>query len=352
MKVLHLASSNRWTGAAAPAFAEVESLRLHGVDAHYAYVGGYKLEDKLRGRDYCHPIIRRRQDPLSSFRTIHAIRELQKRHRFDILHAHLTHDHLLTLGAARDAVTVRTFHSRRTIRRDPVTGFVLSRTAGVFVVNETHRALFRRDAFFTPPPLDTAQFRPDGPDQRAALGFAAGERVVGIIGKLAPERGFEAAIETVSVMRRDDPRVRLMIIGHGPHRAVLEALARERDVAGAVVFAGYHESDLDEYYRSADVMLFTAAGSDEGHRAILEELGCGVPVAAYPIDGVAALLGPMAGRCISREATPESLASTVREVLASENMRTEAARRAESFSYAESGRKLRALYESLLARRA
>src|SRR6185369_2565161 len=38
MKVLHLAAGNRWTGAAAPAFAEVEALRMAGADAHYAYV--------------------------------------------------------------------------------------------------------------------------------------------------------------------------------------------------------------------------------------------------------------------------------------------------------------------------
>src|ERR1700742_2849740 len=47
VNVLHLAAGNRWTGAAAPAFAEVEALRAAGVEAHYAYVGGYKLEQKL-----------------------------------------------------------------------------------------------------------------------------------------------------------------------------------------------------------------------------------------------------------------------------------------------------------------
>ena len=59
MKILHLASGNRWTGAAAPAFAEVEALRAAGVDAHFAYVGGYKLETKLAGHSFAHPIIGR-----------------------------------------------------------------------------------------------------------------------------------------------------------------------------------------------------------------------------------------------------------------------------------------------------
>ena len=61
MKVLHLASANRWTGAAAPAFAETAALREEaGIDAHYAYVGGYKLEAKLTRVDFAHPIIERK----------------------------------------------------------------------------------------------------------------------------------------------------------------------------------------------------------------------------------------------------------------------------------------------------
>jgi len=43
MKVLHLASGNRWTGAAAPAFAETEALRQAGVDAHYDNSTGNKF---------------------------------------------------------------------------------------------------------------------------------------------------------------------------------------------------------------------------------------------------------------------------------------------------------------------
>ena len=35
MKILHLAAGNRWTGAAAPAFAEVEALRAAGAVCLY-----------------------------------------------------------------------------------------------------------------------------------------------------------------------------------------------------------------------------------------------------------------------------------------------------------------------------
>src|SRR4029078_3453210 len=74
MRVLHLAAGNRWTGAAAPAFAEVAALREAGVDAHYAYVGGYKLEQKIGHLDFAHPLIEKTQNPLSFRRTVRALR--------------------------------------------------------------------------------------------------------------------------------------------------------------------------------------------------------------------------------------------------------------------------------------
>ena len=107
MKVLHLASANRWTGAAAPAFAETEALRAAGVDAHYAYVGGYKLEAKLARVDFAHPIIAKHQNPLSFMRSIEAIERLIDHHGFDILHAHLTYDHWLARFATRGSINIR-----------------------------------------------------------------------------------------------------------------------------------------------------------------------------------------------------------------------------------------------------
>src|SRR5436190_13791694 len=136
MKVLHLAAGNRWTGAAAPAFAEVEALRAAGIDTHFGYVGGYKLEAKIRHHDFAHPIIEKAQNPFSFKRTVEAIRRLLRHHGFDVVHAHLTYDHWLARLAARDAdcLLARTFHARRVLRSDPFTASLLGRTAAVFVI--------------------------------------------------------------------------------------------------------------------------------------------------------------------------------------------------------------------------
>jgi glycosyltransferase involved in cell wall biosynthesis len=304
LRILHLAAGNRWTGAAAPAFAEVEALRAAGADAHYAYVGGYKLQAKIGHHSFAHPIIEKAQNPLSFKRTVDALWRLVHHHGFDVIHAHLTYDHWLARMVARshDVRLARTFHARRVLRRDPFSRSLLNATRHLFVVNQSFSV---PGAVFTPPPVDHRQFHPDG------ARIAVEGPLVTVIGKLTRDRGFEEAIQTFAALRKMTP-CRLMIIGHGPHRPALESLARALELGDDVIFAGYHEDDLAEHYRASSLLLFTARGSDEGHRAILEAMACGVPVASMPIDGVDALIP---AEWIARSHGAEALAATAAALL-------------------------------------
>lgn len=348
MKVLHLAAGNRWTGAAAPAFAEVEALRAAGIDAHYAYVGGYKLEAKLRHHDFAHPIIEKAQNPFSFSRSVRKLEEVIHRHGFDILHAHLTYDHWLARMAARGHEGIRiarTFHARRVLRNDPFSRSLLSRTQHFFVINDAFRdapALQGRGPLFTPPPLDHRQFTPTGP------AVSAPRPLVTAIGKLSKNRGFEEVLRTFAVLRTILPNAHLMIIGHGEHRPALEDLARDLGIGNDMTWAGYHEDDLAEHYRASDLLLFTARGSDEGHRAILEAMACGVPPATYPLEGTPALLGDLAQWHIAADSTPEALAATAAGILGRDQRPIRAAmhERSLEFSYERAAARLRSAYEA------
>jgi glycosyltransferase involved in cell wall biosynthesis len=338
LKILHLASGNRWTGAAAPAFAEVEALRMAGVDAHYAYVGGYKLQDKIGHHDFAHPAIEKAQNPVAFKRTLASVDRLVRGHGFDVIHAHLTYDHWIARLVARnhDLRVARTVHARRVLRGDPFTRSLFRNAALLCAINESflaHPAFRDRKGVFTPPPLDHRQFVPTGPNARARYGIAADAKLVTVIGKLSKGRGFEDALRTFAVLRRT-VNAQMMIIGHGEHRPALETLARDLGIAEHVIWAGYHEDDLAEHYRASNVLLFTAAGSDEGHRAILEAMACGVVPAAFPIDGVDALT-----EYIAAEATPEALASLAASLL-DRDLTQRVLERSREFGYANAARRL------------
>ncbi|HEY0787921.1 MAG TPA: glycosyltransferase, partial [Thermoanaerobaculia bacterium] len=300
---------------------------------------------------FAFPIIEKKQNPIAMKRTVSAIRELIDRHEIDVLHAHLTWDHWLAFLARKPhTVLARTFHSRRTLRRDPFTKLLLSKTSCVCVVNSTFRSvplLEKRDALFTPPPLKRAEFHPDGPNARELYGLRGSDFVVGAIGKVAEGRGFEEVLHTVAQLRALQPEAKLLLIGHGPHRPALERLAQELGIAGEVIWAGYHEQDLAEHLRAFDVMLFTAPGSDEGHRAVQEAIGCGVPVAAFPIAGIGELLGENASRLVAATPDPRLLARCVSDLRATwtEEDRARLLRHCEQFDYASSAVRLQRGYE-------
>jgi glycosyltransferase involved in cell wall biosynthesis len=356
MKVLHLAAGNRWTGAAAPAFAETEALRQSGIDAHYAYVGGYKLQQKIGHHDFAHPIIARAQNPFSFARTVDTLGRLIDHHRFDIVHAHLTYDHWLAQFAVRGArsAIVRTFHARRVLRGDPLTRWLIARAAGICIINDSFAdasPIRGRAPVFTPPPIDQRQFTPTGRDVRAHYAIGSDDLLLLAIGKLSKDRGFEEVLRTYAAVRREIANARLMIVGHGEHRPVLEALAR--DLAIDVIWAGYHEDDLADHYRAADVLLFTARGSDEGHRAVLEAMACGVVPVTFPIEGMPALLGDLAPSLIADAGTPDAAASKVIAVSRGDivKLRHRAYEQSERFGYEQAAERLMVVYERLSGRR-
>lgn len=355
LRVLHVVSSNRWSGAAAPAFAEVEALREAGVDAHYAYVGAYKLERKIGPREYAHPIVDREQNPLSFANSVRRLRRLIRERGFDIIHAHLTYDHLMAHFAGREsrAAIARTFHSRRAIRSDFLTRRFIASAKVLCVINADlldAAALRHREAAFTPPPLDTREFAPSGPNARSLYEIGPEETVFCAIGKLTEDRNFDGVLETFALLRSKAAtaeRLRLMIIGNGPHRGALQQRSQDLGIADHVVWAGYHQADLAEHYRASDVLLFAAQGSDEGHRAVLEAMGCGVIPVTYPLEGMRALTGNLAPDLIAAEGSPAGLAGRAAALLRSDRaaIRRAVVERSTEFSYARAAERLVEAYE-------
>ena len=359
MKILHLASYHRWTGAAAPAFSEVEALRRAGVDAHYGYVGGSTLEEKVGSLPFTHAILRRDQAPWAVARAVRRLRQAIEEGGYSIVHAHLAHDHWLARAALRNrrgVALVRTFHAKRTIRTDPFSRWLVDGTDGVCVNNAalaSHGLLAARNPLFTPPPVDETRLRP-GPDARAAYGVPRDTPLLGFIGKIDRGRGFEDAIETLALLRARRSDARLLIVGRGHHRTVLEELSAKLGVAGAVLWAGYHEDeDLAAHFRTPDLMLFTARGSDEGHRAILEAMACGTPVAAYPIYGVREVLRFSADRLLAPSETPAALADVCERFFAGGRTvtREECLAVTEPSRYGPTAARLVRFYQSLIVDR-
>src|SRR5919202_2272133 len=130
---------------------------------------------------------------------------------------------------------------------------------------------------FVPAPPDPAA-RPPGPVRLLA------------VGRLVAVKGHGVLVEAVARLVRDGLEVVATVVGEGPRRAGLEALARDFGVAERIRFTGaVGQDDIRRFYAEADV--FCLPSFAEGLPAVLlEAMASGVPVVASRITGIPELV--------------------------------------------------------------
>lgn len=154
------------------------------------------------------------------------------------------------------------------------------------------------------------------------------------VGNLVELKGHELVIR----MLQSFPRAHLVLVGHGPLRSTLEALAQALGVHERVTFAGQQPNEkLKNYYSAADVLLL--ASSREGWpNVLLEAMACGTPVVATRVNGTPEIVAaPEAGR-LAEARDVGSLAAALQQLLDAYPQRDHVRRYAERFSWAESTR--------------
>ena len=131
---------------------------------------------------------------------------------------------------------------------------------------------------------------PKRPDLLACYGIEGAFVFVSVC-RLLEKKGIDQAIRAFAAVAAAFPDCRYLVVGDGPDRARLAAIAAEEGVAGRVVFAGpVAEEDLVDHYRLGDVFVMPnrelANGDTEGFGLVfLEANACGLPVVAGGAGG-------------------------------------------------------------------
>lgn len=118
-----------------------------------------------------------------------------------------------------------------------------------------------------------------------------GEFVVGYIGQLIARKSLEVLLRAFAALRLQGERpTRLVIVGDGDQRAILEALSHSLGIAERVSFLGYRTDRL-EILRGFDV--FVLPSRLEGvPRCLMEAMAARIPVVASDIPGSRDLITP------------------------------------------------------------
>ncbi|HFD79732.1 MAG TPA: glycosyltransferase [Gammaproteobacteria bacterium] len=223
------------------------------------------------------------------------------------------------LGGA--GVCVHTEHSsvEGSERRRYLLEWLLSHgTHSVIAVSEKVRDNLARRAriserrlHYIPNGIDTARFAPL-PEVREAVrsrfGLAAGDVVVGAVGRLVPVKNHRLLVEAFARAHRHCDRLRLLLVGEGPEREAIEASIAEQGMGGQVILAGERQ-DIDSVLNAMDIYVLSSF-SEGMSLSLLEAMSAGLPVVATAVggnvdlvdDGVSGLLVPSADAASMQQA--------------------------------------------------
>ena len=136
--------------------------------------------------------------------------------------------------------------------------------------------------------------------------------VIGTVAGLRPEKNLSRLIRAFAAARQDND-LRLLVIGDGPQRGALEALAAELGVASSVEFTGYLRQPQD---RLREMDLFALSSDTEQQPiSMLEAMALGIPVVATRVGDVPFIVPANASDAVLCEPDDAAFTRTLRAVL-------------------------------------
>jgi glycosyltransferase involved in cell wall biosynthesis len=182
-----------------------------------------------------------------------------------------------------------------------------------FVARRLRAQGVRRPIEVLPTGIDLDRFRPGArAAARAALGLAPADRVLLYVGRLDLEKNLAFLLDAVARVRI--PGVRLLLVGRGTQAAALRRAAAARGLADRLELRGGSPPEgLPTYYRAADAFVFASTTETQG-LAVLEAMGCGLPVVAVRATGIEEVVAEgVSGLLVPEE--PAAFADAVAQIL-------------------------------------
>jgi len=132
--------------------------------------------------------------------------------------------------------------------------------------------------------INTDRFHPD-PEQRREVRrtVGVGEEFVALtVAYLIKDKGVDVAVKALAELPED---VVLWIVGDGPERGSLEALAQDLSLGRRVRFLGSHRN-IVPFMQGADCFLCPSVWKEGAGNVNFEAMACGLPDVASRIGGI------------------------------------------------------------------
>ena len=110
------------------------------------------------------------------------------------------------------------------------------------------------------------------------------------VGRLAPWKNVDSIIEAMYLLKKEDLKINLIIVGSGPQELDLKKQVDNLNLSNEVIFTGQKKYlELKEYYKSADIYI-QASGYEGLPHVLLEAINFDLAIISTPIGGTNEIL--------------------------------------------------------------
>jgi len=200
----------------------------------------------------------------------------------------------------------------------------LSRSADIIIANShAGRRSHVADGYpadrtvVIPNGIDTARFCPNPEAReriRARWGVGRDESLIGLVGRLDPQKDHETFLQAAVLLLQDRNHVRFVCVGDGPsaYRTVLQDRAHALGLSDRIMWVGM-QSQVADVYNALD-LLVNSSSYGEGFANVLgEAMACGVPCVATDVGDSGLVIGD-AGQLVPPK-DPAALKTAMQRVL-------------------------------------
>jgi phosphatidyl-myo-inositol dimannoside synthase len=238
-----------------------------------------------------------------------------------VLSAHIvTSPAMAAIRRVHGTRSVQYFHANEIGGKPRLAAFAARRADAVVAVSSYTASLIAatgaepRDLRLIPPGVELP---PEAPPERA------GRPTLLSIARLRDRyKGHDVLIRALALVQGEVPDVELVVIGDGPLRGELEALAHSLGVAGAVRFLGQvGDGERDRWLRRADVFAMPSRLPEDGRAGegfgivYLEAAAFGKPVVAGDVAGALDAVADGESGLLVDPTDPRALAAALTRLL-------------------------------------
>lgn len=137
--------------------------------------------------------------------------------------------------------------------------------------------------------IETDHYKPEAMEEqrdriRREFSIKDDECLIGAVGRLVWQKGFEYFLQSIPKLYQTIPNVRFILVGEGPFRKDLEDQTCSLGITGKIVFTG-QRSDIRDMMAAMDVVVIPSLL--EGFPMVtLEAMAMGKAIVATAIDGI------------------------------------------------------------------